>query len=216
MFIDMAITDPIAINFSNVWLRPGADRLARVYYRSKEASVKWNAISGTNAEKLVIMQPQITNLADVIDRAVRFLQRLDRLWNAENLNSFIPNDNTEILHDNEDNSGPDPNRPTLNGQDLRRFKNRSEEFLNYMTRGTDADKHWVNDAGATLPVINDYYDDVMRLTKFSSVADTGGQANTLISGRVEDILTEYETDNPNKLDHIVKVSVNPQAQDIFE
>jgi len=208
----MAITDSAAIKFCNEQIRPSADRLARSYYRSKELSELWNALTGTNDERFALLADQIEKVANLIRWTRNSIFNADRIWNSNNLQALIPNDAAEEVWDNLDNTGQDTNRPPLTGQDVRRVKFRMEEYTNHWERGTDVDKHWVLDTNATLPIIYDYLEDAWRLTTESAKVPTGFQAMKFASERCGDIVTEYETTNPAKLTHILIASVNPRDE----
>lgn len=212
----MAIIDPAAIKFCNNHLRPSADLLARSYYRCRELEDRWDAVSGTNDVKFALLSKQIAKVANLLTRTWRkvFFAGLD--WNAGSLGPLFPNDPTEVLHDNIDLSGPDLTRPEITGQDIIRVKRRTEEFRNWLPRGTDTDKHFVTDANVnetTNPISNNYLKDVMRLITDGSKAPTTNWGRVLVKERGLDLTTEYEVTNPNYLTHILAVSVNPGAAD---
>lgn len=206
----MAITDPSTIKFCNEQIRPAADKLARAYYRSLKVSQLWAAQPGTNDEKFVVLADSVRRAANHLRWAWRFVSNADRIWNSNNIQAVIPNDPLEEVWDAPGGGGQDPTRPPLTGQDVRRVKFRMEEFTNWLSRGTDGDEHWVLDANATLPITEDYIDDVYRLTDEAVVTPTGFQAKTLAVDRCGQIVTEWGTTNPSKFTHILLASVNPE------
>lgn len=205
----MAITDAGAVQYINERIRPAADRLARCFYRAQKISDRWNSISGTNAEKLALMSSSLASAADLFWRTRNFIFEADRIWTVAGMSALIPNDNTELVFDNGDNSAQDPSRPPINGQDVRRVKQQMEEFVNWLQRGTDLDKHFLTDAAPpTLPITYDYLDNVGRIINANPADPTAGQANTFVD-RCDDLVTQYETTSPADLTRVLVVAVNP-------
>lgn len=206
----MAITDPAAIKYCNEQIRPGADRLARCYYRAKKINDKWTGLTGTNAEKWALMKSSIIDAAGVFERTFMLCFRADRLFNSGSIGSIIPNDAAELVYDNSDRTGQDASRPPLTGQDARRVKLRMEEFYNWLAHGTDADEHWDTDANApaTAPIW-DFYDTVGRLDSDSAKEPTADWGRVFAAERCAEIIAEYETSHPVNLSHLLRAAVNP-------
>lgn len=204
----MAIIDPAAIRFSNERIRPAADRLARCYYRGKALADSWSSLNGDNNAKFAVLKPTIESVATLITNTFRFCWWADRIWQSGSLVSLFPNDPLEIIWDNFDNTGPDLNRGEINSQDIRRLKNRMEEFTNWLSRGTDLDKHWVNDSSVILPIIYNYFDDVARMAEEGAKEPVTNWGRIVAVERCPDIVTEYETNSPNSLTHILRCAVN--------
>jgi len=203
----MAITSPEAIKFSNEQFRPAADRLARCYFKGVELRSHWLALGGTNDEKYALLQDKVERVATLFSVTREFIFRADRIWNSDAMQTLIPNDANEELWDDPSGGQQDPYRPPVNGQDLRRLKARMEEFNNWLDRGTDADKHFVNDASAILPITYGYLDDVFRVSQFTSNNANGNQAGRFASLRCGDFETEF---TGAKLNHVLTVAVNPE------
>lgn len=212
----MAITDPAAIKYANRQFRVAADKLARCKYRSEELGAAWTAIQGTNDERFFLLKAQIQKVANLLSNTWRLCFWADRLWQASSLHLLFPNDAGEILFDNADATGPDPNRPEINGQDLRRLKNRMEEFVNWLSRGTDLDLQFANDATATEPLTYGFFDDVARMTSDGAKEPTTGWGREVAVDRCGELVTEYETTNPGKFNHILRVAVNALPVDLEE
>lgn len=204
----MAITDPAAIKYANEQFRPAADKIARCKYRSEELSAAWAALQGTNDDRFAQLQLQIQRVANLVTNTWRFVFWADRLWQSGSLHLLFPNDPLEELHDNADATGPDPNRPTVTGEDLRRLKNRMEEFANWLARGTDLDLQFDNDALATEPLTYGFFDDFARMAEDGAKAQTTGWGREVAVDRCGELVTEYETTNPGKFNHILRAAVN--------
>lgn len=206
----MAITDAAAIKFCNERIRPGADRLARCKFRAEELNTQWTGLGGTWQEKFDLLEPEIRNVGNLLTNTVRFLWWADQVWLGLSLQSVIPDDDTEEVWDDPDNTGQDPTRPPLDGKLVRNNKRRQEEFVNWMRRSTGVTEHWITDFEVTTEtLVDEYFRDAMRLTD-DSLAPTAGQAKLLADDHCGRIVTEYETTNPAKFTQIIKAAVNPQ------
>ena len=203
----MAITDTAAIKYSNEVIRPMCDRIVRVKFEAEELVAIWGALAGTADEKLALLHRRFHRFCVHTFRTARLAAEAELLWDSLSLAPLFPNDPAEIVHDAPDGSGPDPNRPGLSGQDVRRIKNRIEEFDSYFGAGTDLDKQWVSTP--VLPITFDYLKHVVRMTDEGGRAPTGGWAGTIVNGRCADILQQYNVDAANKFEHLLRGSVSP-------
>lgn len=205
----MSITDPTAIKFCNDHMRHTAGRMARCKYRGKQLSEKWDSLGGDNDSKFAVLKGEIEKVATLITRTYRLAWWMDRLWQSAGMFGLIPNDAEEIVFDNAEGTGPDLDRGEINGQDVTRVKRRAEEFINHLSRGTDIDKHWLADNIVIAEVTNDYFDHLARMSQDGSESPTTAWGRVAAVDRCGDIVTEYEVINPNKFDHILKVSALP-------
>lgn len=206
----MAITDPAAIKFCNEYFRPASDKLAQCFYFSHQLRDSWNGLSGTNDERMALLLPFIRRVADKVTNTLRFIWWSDRIWQSSSMAALIPSDVAQVVFDNAKATAPDPSRPTITGQDCRRLKNRMEEFTNWLSRGTDLNQQWVNDATATLPITYAWFDDFARLAHDSSRVPTTAQGRAVAVDRCGAIVTQWETTAPTDFSHILRVSVNPE------
>lgn len=213
----MAITDPAAIKFANERLRPAADRLARVRYRAEILKDSWTPAGADNDARFAFLRDDIERFCNLVTNTFRFIWWADRLWEAQSLHLVYPNDQPdEVLYDGPGGTGPDPNRTTVTVQDLRRLKNRMEEFSNWVTRGTDVDPHWNNDGTATAPATYLYFNAFAKLTGAGGKDVTTGNGRAIAVDRTQQIINEYTIDNAAKFGHILTVGVNTQSGPTFD
>lgn len=198
----MAITDASAIAFSNEQVRPTADKLARCYRKLKLLNQQWNASAGTNAQKWVIFQTQIMEVADYLVDAYFFIYRVNHQWNSLGMNSLFPNLNTELVYDNGQMNGQDTSRPPINGQDVQRLQSRWREWLAWMEKNA-FDPASVN----SVDYANLYA--FSKLTRDGSKAPTQAQGVAVATTLAQALITQYETTAPSNLTHILAVAVNP-------
>jgi hypothetical protein len=203
----LAITDLRAINYSNRFLRPAADKLARTYSRMKELNARWDEIGGTDAEKIVALDALIQSTRRLVIRTYRFCRDVIDYWEADRTtwDDLIPNDVNELVFDNADRTGQDPNRPLVTGRDLRRLRSRVDEFVNWLECGTPSDHHFV--AQPTLAVTRNFLHDIYNSATTDVYTASEADVLKLTNSRSNELLQEYETDNPGKLGHIYAVSV---------
>lgn len=204
----MAITDATAIKFSNEYLRPLANKIARAKFRASETKQQWDALSGGWQDKLNVMPGQLTRAANHLMWAYHHAKRVTGQWDADNLQAVIPDDPAEELWDNNiaNPTGPDPKRPPVTGRDLRNINWHGEELVNWLERGV-----FLKDFGLDLalhPIANVGRDRALRVWRHTVAAVTPGEANNLIA-TLGELLAEYETDNPSHWGHVLKVAVNP-------
>lgn len=205
----MAITDPAAVAFSNEQFRQIADRLGRCYYLGKQLRQQWLALTGTNDEKVTILFDDIIRVGTLYTRTFKRCWNADHVWNAESVHLLFPNDVNEVLFDNLTGDNYDTTRGQVNGQDLRRLKNRMEEFSNWLSRGTDLDKAWTTDALAVLPITYDYYRTCVRVSEDRVGTPSTNDCRIFVVDRCGELLTQYETNTPASLNNILKVAVRP-------
>lgn len=207
----MAITDSAAIKYSNEYSRRAADKFARAYWRSHEVVDRWGSLSGGNQAKLDLMGFDLERAANRIAEAFWFLEKTRLQWDALNMQAVIPNDAGEEVWDNADQSGQDPNRPPITGQDLRRANWRYEEFVNHLKYDpliADSAPVFRKDGEITIENLSyDILKDVLRMT------GEGVDATAFWAGNFVDVCTaiktEYETTNPSYIQHILAVAPNP-------
>lgn len=206
----MAILDPATIRFSNEYLRKSANLIARAYYKAHETADKWNALGGTNAEKLGLLYSLLGEAANKLTWMYRFCDQTRLFWDALNMQANIPNDPAEELWDNETLTGQDPTRPPVSGQDLRRLNWRIEESVNWLKYDPlVADPVFVKDADLTTEVLTyTPLKDAMRLDPDSPEDPTGAWAAQLIV-RCQEIVTHYETTQPAWFNHVLAVAPLP-------
>jgi len=195
----MAITDQAAIKFSNDHFRTIADKIARSYYRLAQLNDQWGAITGDNDTKFGLLEAEIREVATLVARTFFACFRANKIYDALSLNAVIPNDNLEVLHDGVD--GPDLNRPTVTGQDLRRLKNRMEEFQHWLDAA-----QFVNDSGVTNPIDHVILTDFLRLTDDGAKTPTTNWGRQVAVVQAEVLRLEYEVTNTSYLTHILTVS----------
>ena len=195
------ITDPVAIQYSRESLRPAADKIARSYYRLAQLNDQWNATTGTNDEVFALLQPEIVRVATLVANTWMFVWKANRLWDALSINALIPNDSAELLFDNDDATAPSPSLPVVSGQDLRRLKNRMEEFQHWLDAA-----QFVNDGGVTLPIDYANLNDVLRMTEDGSKTPTTAWGRQVAVIHAEEIRTEYEVTNTAYLSQILRAS----------
>lgn len=198
----MAITDTAAIKFSNEHIRPSADRLARAYYRLVEINDLWEASQETNDQKVVLFGSQISDVAGRVSQIYYSVAKSAQLYDALTMQALFPNDPLEEVWDNTDNTAQDPNRPAITGEDVRRVKNRMDEFRTWMEKN-DFDEATVN------PL------DYANLDSFLRIASDGAKTPTtnwflqVAKTRADEMRLQYETTFPQHLSHLLRAAVNP-------
>ena len=209
----MAITDEGAIAYVTEHVRSTASRMTAMVRHTRRIRDEWDQAAGNNDAKFDLLQRRIEKAATRILRTYRACQRADDAWRFGSMSGVIPNDAAEVLHDNADRSGPDPRRNELTGQDIRRCLNRFQEFVNFLERGTDLDKQWV-DPGV-LPIVNDYLDHIGRMSSDGARANqTTNRGQVVANQRAEDIVQQYYVDETGKWGHLVTCSIDTTLPDV--
>lgn len=121
------ITNIEAIKFSNESIRPGANRLAHAYYAADAARDRWAALSGTTAQKKVVMAQDIKKAADLFRDAFKWTFDREAIWFL-GINSLI-GDTADVVVDN--NGGPGPNTGAKVNAIIARFR----QLNNYLRTG---------------------------------------------------------------------------------
>ena len=204
------ITDANAIKFSNEHLRTGADVIYRAYSALRGINEQWNALTGTTDERYFLLAADISQASEIVTRAFFRLRRTTMLWNALSMASLFPNDAAEEVWDAPGGGSQDPNRPPITGQDVRRVKNRFEEFISFLERGTDVDSHFLSEsAPQTLPITNDFIGQMLVLSSDGARTPAGNDGRKFAKLRGDQLVTEYTVTNPEFVNHILRVAVNP-------
>jgi hypothetical protein len=190
----MAITNTLAIQFSNEHIRPTADKLTRSFYMLQKLRNDWNALTGTDQEKFDILKADIQRIADRISKFRDDIFKSKRLYDALSMNTLFPNDPLEIVVD----GAPADGRGQITGQDVRRLNARMKEWLAWLEKAAFDD--------ASLNPLNyNYLEHFLRVNTLAVTADWG---KTIAVNRAADLVTEYTVTNPSYLTHISKVAVN--------
>ena len=204
------ITDANAIKFSNEHLRTGADKLYRAYDALRGVNEQWNALTGTTDERYALLSEDISRVSNIVTHSFFNLRRTTMLWNALSMASLFPNDPAEEGWDASGGGAQDPNRPPITGQDVRRLKNRFEEFISFLERGTDVDSHFLSEsAPQTLPITNDFIGQVLVLSSDGAKTPAGNDGRKFAKLLGDQLVTEYTVTNPEFVNHILRVAVNP-------
>lgn len=213
----MAVSNESAVRFCDEQARPVADKLARAKHAAVTAAEQWAQLSGTNDEKLAQMSSTLEWAANRCWWAYQAADNLRTIWRAHLFSGaaqpqYIDNSATEEIWDNAARTAPDPSRPNINGQDVRRLLWRAEEFTNFLLYDNAGSPVWQNEGGITTETLDrDRLEKVFRLTEFSLVTADGGDASGFVS-RCNEIKDEYITNHPSRWGHILTVAVNPGPQ----
>lgn len=205
----MAISDAEAIKFSNERIRPAADRLAKAYYKAQQTKDLWESMTGTNAEKLALIQPILEDTANRLNWTYRFCEETRLLWDALVMANLFPNDNTEEVWDNGSRTAPDQSRQAINGEDVRRINWTIEEYVNWCKyTPLVSTPVFLRDGQLTTEILGyDAIKDILKLASDGFGSPSGTQANNLIT-RCGELKTEWGTTNTNRLTWILKAGVN--------
>jgi len=193
----MPISSPEALKFSNERVRPAADRLARAYYLADAAKDRWNGLSGTTADKIVVMGADIRSACDQIYEAFLWAFTTEKVWFL-GINAQFPNTSEEVSD-----GSPADSRPANTGAKVNAVLSRAVEFQNWLL---STDGSFTNGGRAGLAYLNT----VLAASSYGaptlSEADAGNAIN-----RFGELAANYEASTNANLNSILTIAVNPRA-----
>lgn len=195
----MPINSAAAVKFSNERVRPGADLLARVYYRCDAARDRWDGLGGGQTA-INQMEGDIRAAANAAVSLYEWCFRTEKIWFLLGGTSLIAN-NSEPIYDNSDRSAQDPTRPPITGQMAVRVIDRVVQFQNWLlsAAGSFEDSTRLGTA---------YYNTVIAASSDGpatmGVADAGSFMN-----RCGELRSRYEANSNQELGFLLAVAVNP-------
>jgi hypothetical protein len=121
------ITSSEAFKFLNESIRPGCNRLGKMYYLVDAARDRWAGLSGTTAQKKAIMVQDIHDAADAARDAFRWTFDREQLWFL-GVNTIIT-DTADLIADGRTDVIP------VTGSQANRGIDRFRQFNNEMRTG---------------------------------------------------------------------------------
>lgn len=195
------IDHPDAVKFSTKQARIVADRLAQAYSAADAARDRWGTdLSGTAAEKIVIMGEQIRDAATRIVDAYQFAYLSERAWFL-GFNNLFPNTAEEIA----DGSGTGSGRPLGTGTKVHGVMARAVEAINWLL-STDGSFATVEGGRQGLAYLNT----VLEASHYGPAVLSEAAAGNAIN-RFTELATNYEASANQNLNSLLAFAPNPQA-----
>ena len=194
----MAITDPIAVDFSNEHLRTNADALGKAYYGSQQLRQRWDALGAPVA--FVTLKPLFGLVADLHVGPLGAFQRCHMTvcgGRAINAGSMILSDPAEVFQD----GAPADGRQAVNGQQARQLVQRIRFYENWLITGTFS--------GNVDPTGDGLRADHCLTVCFKKSASTQAEVDNLLL-RYDEWVAECEAASNAVLNVILAYAVNPQ------